>query len=276
MSLAMKAPDLAFESIDVDSISFNGSSSHIRYENSFVGSFGTGGRFVVSFWCKPNIGANETHTIIEANEGTLPGNASIQQIELESNSGSNIRLKIHHFNGNSSNTGERLEFISSYGKVTNNAWNHIAYSGGGSAVPTAGLFSLMINDVHESSTTDGSRLSLFPGNTDHETHIGANFNDAETSSSNRYSGCLAEFYVHQGTNQFYDFSVVANRRKFISASKKPVTLPPFTSVSGSSVSGMYLRGTASTWANTAGEDVGTTMGTQTLSNITNCADSPSD
>jgi hypothetical protein len=38
----------------------------------------------------------------------------------------------------------------------------------------------------------------------------------------KFSGCLAEFYFAPG--QYLDFSIVANRRKFISASGKPVHL----------------------------------------------------
>jgi len=45
---------------------------------------------------------------------------------------------------------------------------------------------------------------------------------ASTAGAQKFNGCLAELYFAPG--QYLDFSVVANRRKFISAGRRPIFL----------------------------------------------------
>lgn len=80
---------------------------------------------------------------------------------------------------------------------------------------TAGASSLYVNDVSDKNavtftddTIDYTVANWYVG-------IGA-------STVDRLNGCLAELYFAPG--QYLDFSLVANRRKYISASGKPVHL----------------------------------------------------
>lgn len=80
--------------------------------------------------------------------------------------------------------------------------------------------------------------------------------------TNYIDGCLAEFYVAPG---YTDFSVLANRRKFLSATKRPVFLGSDGSLPSGSQPLIYLKGSG-TGFNVNSGSLGnfTTTGTLTV------------
>lgn len=80
---------------------------------------------------------------------------------------------------------------------------------------TAGARSLYVNDI-----ADLNQL-IFTNDTIDYTQSDWSIG-ASISGGNAFNGCMAEFYFAPG--QYLDFSVETNRRKFISASGKPVKL----------------------------------------------------
>lgn len=83
-------------------------------------------------------------------------------------------------------------------------------------VATAGAHNLYLNDVSDKT------VDVFANNTIKYTAADWSVGSTPVSGGSKLNGCLAEFYF--APNQFLDFSVTANRRKFISASGKPVFL----------------------------------------------------
>jgi len=264
MSLILKSPDLALfgeNEIDVDAISFNGTSSHIQYTNNFFKDTDmryteVGNAFTLSFWIKPVFSTApnvDNFRIIDVRSGST---LQVYSVLLETDTSADQRLRIEYHDNNSNilqmNTGFQT------GIFTSGSWSHILYSvkqqGGLSG---DGLHQLYVNDAAVTFTdTDAGDISSTPIATTN-TSIGK----LEGSAGSQYNGCLSEVWMK---DDYYDLSAESSRRRFISSNDKPVQLPASPLV--------YLKGTASTWANTGSSD----LGTQTLNNITDCADSPSD
>lgn len=72
-----------------------------------------------------------------------------------------------------------------------------------------------VNDVSDLTTTNNDNILL--NNT-----LGAWVLGSDSGAALKFNGCIAELYYTPG--QYLDFSKVSNRRKFISASGKPVHL----------------------------------------------------
>lgn len=97
--------------------------------------------------------------------------------------------------------------------VAGATWYHILASWD-LAGPTAHFY---VNDAvpaFDTSTTTDDTLDYTRGN------VGLSTNDTG-SPANRFNGCLSEIFFH---TTYIDLSVEANRRKFISATGKPVNL----------------------------------------------------
>ena len=105
-----------------------------------------------------------------------------------------------------------LSMISSTGHSASSTWLHVLASW--DLASTTGK--IYVNDVDD---TSGS--SFFSNDsidyTDTDNAVGA-----FTDGTNKVNGCLAEVYFAPG--QYLDFSVVNNRRRFITSSGKPVYL----------------------------------------------------
>ena len=264
MSLILKSPDLALlgeNEIDVDAISFNGTSSYIQYTNNFFRDTDmryteVGNAFTLSFWIKPVFSTapnTDSFRIIDVRSGAT---TQVYSVFLQTDSSADQRLLINYEDDSSNqllmNTGYQT------GIFTSGSWNHILYSvkqqGGASG---DGLHQLYVNDAAVSFTdSDGGDILNVPtAGTD------STVGKQQDVSGSYYEGCLSEVWMK---DSYYDLSSEGNRRRFISSNNKPVLLPASPRV--------YLKGTASTWANTGSSD----LGTQTLNNITDCADSPSD
>lgn len=254
MGIITKSPDLALaiNEIDVDAISFNGTSSYIDYAgNGWTYEVGQNNDITVSFWVKPNIGANEFDMIITS--GPATSSTFVQYVAIQSNTSSQLRIVIRHVSDTSNNL-DGVSYNGTYGSINNNAWNHIMYSFDNSA----NNLEVAINDSDQSASNATNGTNTFPVSNTSNPQVGRS-----GPASNHYTGCLAEFWMD---NRLLDASVQSNRRKFISDNSKPVRLPSSPLV--------YLHGSASTWTDDG--DNTTSMSTQTLNNITDCADSPSD
>ena len=255
MSLALKAPDLKVfgdNEIGVDAINFNGTSSYIDYSgNGWTYEVGENNDITVSFWVKPNIGANQFDMIISS--GPATSSTFSQYVAIESNASSQLRIVIRHIS-DTGNSSDGVSYNGTYGSINNNAWNHIMYSFDNSA----NNLEVAINDSDQSASNTTNGTNTFPVSNTANPVVGRS-----GPSSNHYTGCLAEFWMD---NVLYDASVESDRRNFISSNSKPVRLPSSPLV--------YLNGSASTWTDDG--DNTTSMGSQTLNNITDCADSPSD
>ena len=272
MSLIMKSPDVAIiggapgegDEISVDAIAFNGTSSYIQYTNNFFRDTDlryteVNNGFTLSLWVKPSTGLanNSVFRIIDVRSGSTN---QIYSVLFKTNAAGARQIEILYEDDNSN----FLQVTTGYGPslLTLGSWNHILYSvkqqGGASG---DGFHHMFVNDAlltngSFGNDSDAGDITATPTTTTNST-IGK----LETSGSGYYDGCLSEVWLGDG---YYDLSVESNRRKFISSNDKPVQLPASPLV--------YLKGTASTWANTGSSD----LGTQTLNSITDCADSPSD
>lgn len=255
MSLILKSPDLALlgeQEITVDAIDFNGTSSYIQYGgNGWTYEVGENNDITVSFWVKPNIGANEFDMIISS--GPATSSTFVQYVAIQSNASSQLRIVIRHIS-DTGNTSDGVSYNGTYGSINNNAWNHIMYSFDNSA----NNLEVAINDSDQSASNTTNGTNTFPVSNTGNPVVGRS-----QVATNHYTGCLAEFWMD---NVLYDASAEAQRRRFISSNSKPVQLPASPQV--------YLHGSASTWTDDG--DATTSMGSQTLNNITDCADSPSD
>lgn len=90
------------------------------------------------------------------------------------------------------------------------------------------------------------------------------------SGANKVTGDMAEIWWH---NSYMDLSVVANRRKFITAAKKPVYLGASGELPLGTAPLVYLSGPAASFATNKGTGGGFTVNTSTLADASS---SPSD
>ena len=81
---------------------------------------------------------------------------------------------------------------------------------------TAGARHIYVNDVADLS------VNVFTDDTIDYTETDFFVGSSSAAGANLFNGCIAELYFAPG--QYLDFSIVSNRRKFISASGKPVYL----------------------------------------------------
>ena len=83
-------------------------------------------------------------------------------------------------------------------------------------------------------------------------------------------GCISEYYWNPG--EYLDFSVEANRRLFIDASGKPVSLGADGSTPTTNQPAVYLNGNDTTFFTNLGSGGAITQ----IGTLTNCASNPSD
>lgn len=269
MSLILKSPDLALlgeNEITVDAIEFNGTSSFVSYPNNLFGGWGwssTGMNngdskgITVSLWIKPAGFTSDTRNIVNHFKTSTSYGRENNYLRINYDASGNARFL---FNQNQDSGGNVVSVNSQYGDITVNSWNHVLLAIKMTMVSGSPVFEakMRINDSNSGpSSTMGELVTNSPDN-DGTTFLGK-FD--EGTPSGFYDGCLAELWI---TDTYYDLDSESNRRRFISSNNKPVQLPASPLI--------YLNGSSSTWTNS-----GTyALGTQTLTSITNCADSPSD
>ncbi len=86
----------------------------------------------------------------------------------------------------------------------------------------------------------------------------------------KLTGCLAQFYLNP--EEHIDFTVEANRRKFVSAGGKPVDMGADGSDPTGNVPLVFLSGATVSWHTNKGDGGGMTENGA----LTDCASSPSD
>ena len=252
--------------IDVGAIDFNGSSSKIEYTNNFFSLLGgpmntSGGspnaQGFVSFWIKPDaITSAGSKPIMQI--GTHDGTPSIR---LAYNYFSGGMFLEAEFVGSLDETGTRVLYQTAIGSITGNAWQHIALG-----ITAGNITNFFIDGASVSSFgSSGSGADTAPADTEN-TVFGfdgsayGNFCLAEVFIDGVYRNSLSD--LNKFISKVADASSPTTKPSPIG---KPVRLP-------SDTTHYYLTGTASSWANQGTNS----LGTQTLSNITDCADSPSD
>jgi len=229
--------------INVDAIDFNGTTSVVRYANNLFRYIPaenadphTDFTHTISFWIKPSTLTNADTLVSTDAYNTYPSNA----IRFASN-----YILFEYLGSNNSNV--RI-IQSSSGSITTGSWHHIMLTWNDT---TPYLF---INGSLDSYTSIGNGTNITPNAAD-GTDFGQRYND---TNGYDYDGCLAEFYI--------DLNYYTNTESFRSTAGKPLQVPtPLTNY-------FYLTGSSTTWANQGTN----TLGTQTLTDITDCADSPSD
>ena len=115
--------------------------------------------------------------------------------------------------------GGTLTFRTVATHQTSTTWKHFLASWDTNFSAGNKLSHLYINDVSDKTVTSDLSAAFDIDYTQTDWWIGSN-----SAPDTRWNGGLAEMYVAFG--QFLDFSVEANRRKFISAAGKPVDLGP--------------------------------------------------
>lgn len=121
-------------------------------------------------------------------------------------------------------------------------WYHILISWNTNAASGTRTIHLYINDVSD-KTVFGDVGSAFVTK-----YVDTNF--YVSAPSGKVDGCLSELYFAPG--QFLDFSVTANRRKFIDANGKPVSLGSDGSTPTGTAPAIYLKGDKTNFGTNAG------------------------
>lgn len=188
-----------------DSADFDGTNDYMTRGAGLTGAADSKSG-IFSGWIRIDGGDAATLRILYSINGSVNvfrSNTNVLRIVAENSTGTTILT---------------LPTVNTY--TTSATWRHILASW--NLASAAGH--LYINDVSDLGAT-----TLTDNTIDYtvtEWTIGA-----EESATFKFNGCLAEIYFAPG--QFLDFSIVANRRKFISSSGKPV----FLGTDGSSPTG---------------------------------------
>jgi hypothetical protein len=189
----------------VDSADFDGTNDYMRRVGGLTGAADskTG---ILSVWVRFDGGDGAAQCVIMG-ASALAG-AAIRGIGVYKNAGNRLSI-----NGVSTAPGVNLEWISDTTYTAGASWLHIL-SSWDLATSTINVY------VNDASVAPLSAPTIVDANLDYtnaDTAVGAN-----GDASQKLNGCLADLYFAPG--QYLDISNVYNRRKFISASGKPVHL----------------------------------------------------
>jgi len=161
-------------------------------------------------------------------------------IEFIRDSTDRFKAILYNAAGNS-----RLEFRTVTQYTANAAWRHFLLSWNTAFSASNKLSHLYVNDVSDKSVVSDIAASFNIDYTRGNWGFGA-----VPSASQKFNGCMAEFYFAMG--QYLDFSVEANRRKFISATGKPVSLGADGSLPTGSAPTVYLNNPAASFGTNKG------------------------
>lgn len=152
---------------------------------------------ILSFWVRFDGGDGNVHSILMGS-GT--------KFSLSKGSVGWIELSAAHSGG-----GSAINIRTSNTYSAGATWRHVLMSWD----LAVGATHVYVNDASDRVTSVANNIEL--DLTDANWYVGA-----EGTGNNKLDGCLAEVYFAPGN--YLDFSVTANRRKFISATGKPVYL----------------------------------------------------
>lgn len=185
-----------------DAATFDGSNDYMTRGAALTGGTNDEDYGVISVWVKHSASGDGTNRDIFSSET----DAGFEKTWLRINTQDKFNLQLE-----GEVTFQVVDHFSGI-KGGDTSWHHVLYSW-----DNAGQnFSFSYDDVGSDSP---------PGNQEFEGVDFAN-NDwvigADYAAGKKYFGDMAELYISLGT--YLDFSLVANRRKFISAGGKPVHL----------------------------------------------------
>jgi hypothetical protein len=226
----------------------------------------------VSFWIKPaTVASGELGQVIMS---TVPmqGDATDNYIKINSKDtgGSSIDVNFGAFDNAGSPEGVRAisTGATSDESILTGQWNHVAFSISRNAdTSISSCYVVNGQNISEFYVTYTSDNWFFDDTTTHDENtnfiLGGRDRDASDGGAKdqNLNGDLADMWMD---NNFVDFTSAATLATFRHPTGKPVQAP-----SGSRV---YLRGNASTWANSGDGSIGTGV----FSDITTSSTAPSD
>jgi len=133
--------------------------------------------------------------------------------------------------------------VSSY--TSSATWLHVLASWNTNFAALSKLSHLYMNDVSDKTVNSDSNPAFNVDYTSTNWAVGA-----ITDGTTKLNGCLAEVYMAFG--QYLDFSSSANRRKFISATGKPVDLGATGALPTGSQPTVYLNNPAASFGTNKG------------------------
>jgi hypothetical protein len=194
---------------------FDGSATYLSFPTAGI----TGGSFTSSFsgWVNFAAGDGTLMEIFDANIAT-------SGIKITRNSSN--KIAVHIFDNASS-----FDFSSVNSYTTSSGWVHIAASWNSNFSAGNKLSHLYINGVSDKNVTSDASAAF------QAQVIGVNFGVGATpSGGSLLNGSLSQIIF--GATQFVDLSVLANLRKFISATRRPIKFTGFAS----GITDIYLNG----------------------------------
>ena len=267
--------EVAPQEVTVDAVDFNGTTSQIRYANSIFRDvnfkFGDSlpQEMTISFWCKLNtIGNNTTchvWNVDDVDNSSSPTQAITTSNSFTADGSGNISWRFFYSTNKTNPNSFFIGFQTGSGHINLGSWQHfiicVQYDSSGKTV----LSRIDGADVLSGITVTNQDMNSSGFDTA-DTFIGVDKSYGLLGAPNEFGDtfsdmCLTQFFIQ---DKFYDINQTTNLRKFYSVNGKPVQTPANPLV--------LLQGSASTWTNSGSSS----LGTQTLSNITDCADSPSD
>jgi len=174
----------------------------------------------------------------------------------------NVNAWIFYSLGTSSAGFLQIRSTNSYSSPS--GWHHILASWNTNALPASRLYSLYIDDADEANVNQNSGpafLNNYPANGNF--YVGSN-----TGGNELMDGCISELYFAPG--QYLDFSVEANRRKFITAEGTPQSLGTNGQDPTGTIPAIYLKGSSTNYGVNSGSG-GNFTATGTFSD---CATAP--
>jgi hypothetical protein len=145
-----------------------------------------------------------------------------------------------------SSAGTTLSFGTVNAYTANAAWRHVLMSWDTNFSAGAKVSHLYVSDASDKAVLADAGAAFNVDYTDTNWIVGA----LNTGGSNKLNGCVAELYFAPG--QFLDFSNSANRRKFISATGKPVSLGADGSLPTGTAPLVYLNNPAASFGTNKG------------------------
>ena len=228
-----------------NAVNFDGASDWLERDGVLTGNV-DGQQGTLVFWLNMNSGDGAAKNILYADGGFF-----------DCARATNGELHLKLFNSAATTL---LDMLSTNTRVAADGWICVMMSWDLSAALKAHLF---FNDVDETNTSikvegtvDYTRIDYAVG--------------ARVGGALKLPGCLSQFYFNP--EEYIDFTVEANRRKFISASGKPVGIGADGSDPTGNIPLVFLSGATATWHINKGDGGGMTENGA----LTDCATSPSD
>lgn len=216
-----------FSGYAAGAVNFDGS-TYLRRNNNIGAS--NSKLMVFSVFFKPTFGSKTQNLLWAETSGT----ASVLQI--------GFGVTGTAFVSAASSAGSVVYSASTGALVNDGQWNHMLVS---IDAATSGQYAIVVNDSPAILTPSTTNTTInFSG-------IGDIYLGSNTVGNDNFTGDMAEAFMITGYGP--DISATANRRKFISASGKPVSLGSDGSKPFAAQPELYFRGNATDFVTNAGD-----------------------